>query len=326
MIIKKICILGGTGFVGTTLANRLVNRGYSLRILTRDREAHKQNLILLPGTELVQANIHDQDALAEQVAGCDAVINLVGILNERSANGSGFHSVHVALTRKVITACRVNGVRRLLHMSALNAAARSAPSYYLRSKGEAEDKAMAAEGIRVTSYRPSVIFGDGDGFFNRFARLLKLTPGIFPLACANTRFAPVFVGDIADAFIQTLTDPDYYGRRLNLCGPHAYTLQELVQYTADCIGIRRKIIPLPDFMSRMQAAMFDMAGFMFNLAGMEKPFSMDNYLSMKLDSVCKTNDLPAIVPNPTPLEAVVPQYLAGHTYRSHYDQFRRNHT
>ena len=326
MIIKKICILGGTGFVGTTLANRLVNRGYSLRILTRDREAHKQNLILLPDTDLVQTNIHEQDALVKQVAGCDAVINLVGILNERSSNGSGFRSVHVALTEKVITACRVNGVRRLLHMSALNADARNAPSHYLRTKGEAEDKALAAQGIYVTSYRPSVIFGDGDGFFNRFARLLKLAPGVFPLACANARFAPVFVGDVADTFIQTLADPDYYGRRLNLCGPHTYTLQQLVQYTADCTGVRRLIIPLPDFMSRMQAAMFDMAGFVFNLTGIEKPFSMDNYLSMKVDSICETNDLPVLVPNPATVEAVVPQYLAGHTYRSHYDQFRRNHT
>jgi uncharacterized protein YbjT (DUF2867 family) len=326
MIIKKICILGGTGFVGMTLANRLVNRGYSLRILTRDREAHKENLILLPDTDLVQTNVHDQDALAKQVAGCDAVINLVGILNEHSANGSGFHSVHVALTEKVITACRINGVQRLLHMSALNADAHNAPSHYLRTKGEAEDMVLAAKNLRVTCYRPSVIFGDGDGFFNRFARLLKLAPGVFPLACASARFAPVFVGDVADTFIKTLTDPDYYGRRLNLCGPHAYTLQELVQYTAYCTGIRRKIIPLPDFMSRMQAAMFDMAGFLFNLTGIEKPFSMDNYLSTKVDSVCETNDLPAIVPDPTTVESVMPQILAGHTYRSHYDQFRRNHT
>ncbi|MEJ2761989.1 MAG: complex I NDUFA9 subunit family protein [Gammaproteobacteria bacterium] len=307
------------------LANRLVNHGYTLRILTRDRERHKQNLILLPGTDLVEADIHDANALTEQIAGCDAVINLVGILNERGGENGSFRHVHVELMEKIIRSCRANGVRRLLQMSALNADAKNAPSRYLRTKGEAEDMAHAARDIRVTSYRPSVIFGDDDSFFNRFADLLKLAPGIFPLACAHARFAPVFVGDIAEVFIHTLKDPDFYGRRLDLCGPHVYTLQELVEYTATCLGLRRKVIPLPDFLSRMQAAMIDMAGFMFNLTGVEKPFSMDNYLSMKVDSVSDANDLPAIVPQPTAPEAVVPQYLAGHTYRSHYDQFRRDH-
>ena len=325
MIIKKICILGGTGFVGVRLANRLVDHGYSLRILTRDRERGKQNLILLPGTDLVEADIHDPNALAEQVAGCDAVINLVGILNERGGERGSFRHVHVELMEKIIRACRANGVRRLLQMSALNADAGSGPSRYLRTKGEAEDMAHAARDIRVTSFRPSVIFGDGDSFFNRFAGLLKLAPGMFPLACAHARFAPVYVGDVAETFVRTLKDPAFYGKRLNLCGPHVYSLQELVEYTADCLGLRRKVIPLPDLMSRMQAAMFDMAGFLFNLTGMEKPFSMDNYLSMKVDSISEANDLPAIVGQPTALEGVVPKYLAGQTHRSNYDQFRRDH-
>lgn len=323
MIIKKICILGGTGFVGTSLANRLVDRGYSLRILTRDREARKQNLILLPATDLVEANVHDENALVEQFAGCDAVINLVGILNERGRNGSGFRSVHAGLAEKVVNACRANGIRRLLHMSALNADARNAPSHYLRTKGEAEDLVHAAADLRVTSFRPSVIFGERDSFFNRFAGLLKLSPGVFPLACAEARFAPVYVGDVADTFIHTLRDPDFYGRRLELCGPHTYSLRELVEYTAACLGIRRMILPLPDFLARLQGAVFDLGGFLFNLVGAEKPFSMDNYLSMTRDSVCAENALPGIVAEPTAVEAVVPQYLSGHTSRSQYDQFRR---
>lgn len=324
MLIKKICILGGTGFVGRTLANRLVNRGYSLRILTRDREANKQNLILLPATDLVETNIHDTESLKQQVAGCDAVINLVGILNERSGNGSGFHAVHVALTEKIIEACRTNGVRRLLHMSALNADAANGPSHYLRTKGEGGDRAHAAEGIRVTSYRPSVIFGDSDSFFNRFAGLLRLSPGVFPLACPDARFAPVYVGDVADAMCETVRDPDYYGRRLELCGPETYTLEELVRYTAACIGKKRFIIPLPDIMSRLQGAFFDFAGFAFNAIGLEKPFSTDNYLSTKIDSVCSCNHLPELGMRPVALEAVVPKYLAGRTYRTNYYELRRH--
>ncbi|MEX2525244.1 MAG: complex I NDUFA9 subunit family protein [Gammaproteobacteria bacterium] len=324
MLIKKICILGGTGFVGKVLANRLVDRGYSLRILTRDREANKDNLILLPATDLVETNIHDPENLKQQFAGCDAVINLIGILNERSGNGSGFHAVHVTLTEKIIEACRANGIRRLLHMSALNADAAKGPSHYLRTKGEGEDRAHAAKGIHVTSYRPSVIFGDGDSFFNRFADLLRLSPGVLPLACPKARFAPVFVGDVAEAMCETMTDPDYYGRRLELCGPESYTLEDLVRYTVTCIGKRRLIIPLPDIMSRLQGAFFDFAGFAFNILGVEKPFSTDNYLSTKIDSVCSCNSLPDLGIRPLALEAVVPQYLTGRTYRTDYYEFRRH--
>ena len=121
MLIKKICILGGTGFVGRTVANRLAQSGFSLRILTRNRERNKNNLILLPGVELVEADVHDAEQLKRQFSGCDAVINLVGILNERGRNGRGFQRVHVDLMKKIIEACAANKINRLLHMSALNA-------------------------------------------------------------------------------------------------------------------------------------------------------------------------------------------------------------
>ena len=152
MIIKKICILGGTGFVGQTLANRLTKDGYQLRILTRDREKQRYNIILLPTVELLESNIHDQAQLNQQFAGCDAVINLVGILNEKGRNGSGFRRAHVELNEKIVAACRQNGIRRLLYMSALNADAVNGPSHYLRTKGEAEDIVHAAAGINTTSF------------------------------------------------------------------------------------------------------------------------------------------------------------------------------
>src|SRR5690606_4508306 len=128
---------------------------------------------------------------------------------------------------------------------------------------------------KVTSFRPSVIFGPGDSFFNRFARLLKRVPLVFPLACPNARFAPVYVGDVAEAFARALKDPQLYGRRLALCGPREYTLQQLVAYTAECLGLRRLILPLPDFLSRIQAAIFDFVP--------GKPFSTDNYRSTLVD-------------------------------------------
>ena len=316
MLIRKICILGGTGFVGRVLANRLVRDGVQLRILTRNRERNKNYLILLPDTELIETDVHNPDNLKQQFAGCDAVINLVGILNEHRRDGSGFRLVHVALTRKVIEACRANGIRRLLHMSALHANAAHGPSHYLRTKGDAEDLAhLASEyGINVTSFQPSVIFGTHDSFFNRFAALLKLT-WVFPLACHGARFAPVHVGDVTEAMARTLKDPSSYGRRYHLCGPHVYSLEDIVRYTARCIGVKRWIIPLNDILSRLQAAVFDF------IPG--KPFSTDNYLSAKIDSICDHNDLATLGITPVPIEAVVPQYLSDSLQRARYYQMRR---
>ena len=199
MLIKKICILGGSGFVGQALANRLTKDGYQLLILTRNREARKHNLILLPNLDLIEADIHNPEQLQKHLTGVDAVINLVGILNESGRSGAGFQFAHVELANKIVAACHENGIQRLLHMSALNADLTNGPSYYLRSKGEAENNVHAAEGIHVTSFRPSVIFGANDSFFIRFARLLKLTPMIFPLACPLSRFAPVYINNVGDS-------------------------------------------------------------------------------------------------------------------------------
>ena len=320
MIIRRICILGGTGFVGRRLANRLTREGYELRVLTRDREKAKEHLILLPKLDLVEADVHDGGRLAGHLEGCDAVINLIGILNER--RGADFNKVHVELAGKVVNACREQGIRRLLHMSALNAAP-DAPSRYLRTKGEAEDLVHGAADLRVTSYRPAAMFGPGDGLYNRFATLLKLAP-VFPLACAGARFAPVFVGDVAEVFARTLKDPDYHGRRLQLCGPETFTLREIVEYTADCLDLKRAILSLPDPLSRAQATMIDLGGFLFRLLGVEKPFSRDNYLSLRLDSTCPGGgDVARTGVAPTPVETVVPQYLGLVNQRSRYAVFRR---
>lgn len=323
MLIRKIAILGGTGFVGRTLANRFVKDGYQLKVLTRDREANKNDLILLPGLELAEANVHDIEQLTELFAGCDAVINLAGILNEHGTSGAGFQTIHVELMEKIIKACRKNGIHRLLQMSALNADAHNGPSHYLRTKGKAEDIAHGAPDIRVTSFRPSVIFGPADSFFNRFARLLKLTPAFFPLACPKARFAPVYVEDVAEAFARSLRDPGSYGKRIELCGPHTYTFEELVRYTAACAGLKRIIIPLPDFLSQVQAMSFDLMGFLFNFIGMEKPFSRDNYLSTKVDSVCHDNGFQSLGITPAALESVVPKYLGNGYQRDRYDVFRQ---
>ncbi len=315
MLIKRIAILGGTGFVGRSLCNRLAELGYELKVLTSNREYNRDELILLPGLQLIECNVHDQEQLTFQLSDCDAAINLVGILNEKGNSGKGFRKAHVELAEKLLAACMANGVRRILQMSALNADAKEGSSHYLRTKGEAEDLLHNnTAGIHVTSYRPSVIFGRHDSFFNRFAGLLKVTPLWFPLACHNSKFAPVYVLDVVEMMVRTLKDPESYGQRYQLCGPKVYTLKQLVEYTADVLGIKRRVIPLNDLLSRLQAAIFDFVP--------GKPFSTDNYLSTRVDSVCSVHDLARFDIDAKSIESIVPGYLTHHSYRSRYFQFR----
>ncbi len=314
MKIDTVCMLGGTGFVGRRLIQELTASGYKLRVLTRRRERHR-DLLVLPNLTLVEADIHDARALAEQFAHCDAVINLVGILNEKGRDGSGFRRVHVELPRKIIQACLATGVTRLLHMSALNADAQMGRSHYLRSKGLGEELMHAAQGLHTTSFRPSVIFGPEDSFFNRFATLLKFSPLIFPLACPQARFAPVYVGDVAKSFTLALNEMASFGQHYELCGPRIYTLKQLVEYTAHVINVRRKIIGLNDGLSRLQARIFD------RLPG--KPFSLDNYYSLQTDSVC-CGQFPATFNiTPTPVETIVPNYLNRPEQKARFRDYRR---
>jgi len=313
--IKRIAILGGTGFVGRSLCNRLSQDGYELKILTRSREYNRDDLIVLPGLELVQTNIHDAEKLKQHLADCDAVINLIGILNEKGNSGKGFKHAHVELVEKLISACRDNGIKRLLQMSALNADAVNGKSHYLRTKGEAEDLLHSNNaGINVTSFRPSIIFGENDSFFNRFANLLKMTPLFFPLACHATKFSPVYVLDVAEIMARSLNNPESFNKKYHLCGPKTYSLKELVNYTAQTLDLKRSIISLNDILSRIQATVFDFVP--------GKPFSTDNYLSAKIDSVCDCNDLTQYKIQPTTIESIVPQYLNNTSYRSAYMQFR----
>lgn len=314
MKVQSLCILGGTGFVGHQVLNQLASDGRRIKVLTRRRERHR-DLLVLPGVDLVEADIHDGAVLREHFQGCDAVIHLVGILNEKGRDGRGFRAVHVELPRKVVQACRETGVRRILHMSALHADAAQGPSHYLRTKGEGEDlvHAAAAEGLRVTSFRPSVIFGPKDSFINRFAGLLRFAPFFFPLACPDARFAPVYVGDVARAFALTLEDPRSFGRRYDLCGPRVYTLKGIVELTARAFGLRRKVVGLNGTLSRLQARLLEFVP--------GKPFSMDNYLSLQVDSVCReANGLQQLGITPIALEAILPRYAARRSIRPRYHE------
>ena len=277
--IKKsvICVLGGSGFVGHRLLARLANQGHHLRVPTRYREDHK-DLLVHPNLELRQCDIHRQETLNSLFEGCDSVINLVGILNEKGHDGSGFSQVHTELTRKVVESCLQNQVPHLVYLSALNADGEQGASHYLRSKGEAE-KIIRRSGqdLAGTILQPSVIFGAGDSFTNRFASLLRILP-VFPLAVPRARMAPVYVEDVVSVIALCLDDRSLKGKTLQLCGPQVFSLKEIVQLIAESMRCKRLIIGLPDSLSSLQAAILEYWP--------GKPFSRDNYRSLKVHSLC----------------------------------------
>ncbi len=301
MAVQRIAILGGSGFVGRHLVAALARERCATRVLTR-RRSRSRSLLVIPTCEIVETDVHQASNLRAHLSGCDAVVNLTGILNEHAGAGESFRDVHAELPGKLVEACRHNRVGRMLHMSAIGVGA-DAPSRYLRTRFLGEQAARAARdhGIAVTSFRPSIIFGPGDSFFNRFADLLALSPFVFPLACPEARFAPVYVDDVVRAFLAALGDDSTADRCYELCGPRICTMRELVAYTARITGRRRLVIGLGDRLSRLQARVLE------RVPG--TPFSTDNYLSTKIDSVCSRDGLGQLGITPRSVESIVPGYL-----------------
>lgn len=301
MKIETVTLLGGTGFVGHNLAAALSNAGYNLRILARRPERHR-DLRVLQNCRVVPLQACSTESLSEEFEQTDAVINLVGILNE-SGSGS-FEELHVKLAEKVIEACLRSKTSRLLHMSALNASESRNASNYLHTKGKGENRVhtLSAGAVKVTSFRPSVIFGPGDSFINRFAQLLQI-PGPMPLACPGSTFAPVYIGDVVSAFVSSLENKETFGKRYELCGPRVFTLKEIVEYIIWHKGIHKPVIGLGDGMSKLQARILG------KVPG--KPFTMDNYRSLQVPSVCNEDGLAQLGIKATDMDAIVPRMLGS---------------
>jgi len=298
----SIVVLGGTGFLGTRLVARLIKNGHRVTVLSRDRELHK-HLLVLPGLTLENCDIYQEAQLSERFRGNDVVINLVGILNERGFGGGGFRRAHTELTRTVLQAARSAVVTRLLQVSALGAAT-DAPSYYLRSKGEAEKLIHEQHSaLDWTIFKPSVMFGPGDSFLNRFAGLLGAIPLAFPLARPGARLQPVLVDDVVDALLRCLHGGTCSKRTYELGGPQVYTLREIVELVAKLTGRRRWILGLPNFAAWLQ-------GFFMNFVP-GRPFSTDNYRSLEVDSVCNEDGLAKLGIRPKSMAASARQFLGS---------------
>lgn len=301
--VLRVFVAGGTGFVGRELVVRLVREGHSVSLVTRDA-SHADDLLPLASVEIAVGDVYNLDFLRAGLEGCDLAVNLVGILNERGHNGSGFRRAHVEFTQRLLAAMQETAVSRLLHMSALNADASEGASHYLRSKGQAEELVRAASSwLDWTLFRPSVIFGPNDSLTRRFERLLRYSAGFLPLARARTRFAPVYVGDVAEAFLSALRVSTSSRQTYELCGPEVLSLEQIVRLTAEASELPCHVWALPAPLGRLQALVM---GFVPG-----KPFSSDNYRSLLRDAVCRDPGLERLGIEPAVFTTHVPLWLSA---------------
>ena len=310
----RILVLGGTGFVGRHVCEQMARLGWQITVPTR-RALHAASVQSLPGLTVIEASVHKPADLARLMPGHDAVVNLVAVLH---GNEERFEQVHVDLPGKIAQAMRTAGVQRLVHVSALGADPQG-PSMYQRSKSRGETVLHNA-GLDVTVLRPSVIFGAEDKFLNLFADLQAIVP-FMPLAGSGTRFAPVWVADVAQAVVSCLQKPDTIGQTYELCGPDVLTLGELVQRAGQWAGVNhgrgRPVMGLPMWVGWLQAAAME-------LAPGEPLMSRDNLASMKVDNIA-TGLLPGLAAlgiTAASASGVAPSYLGHRGPRSRLNGWR----
>jgi uncharacterized protein YbjT (DUF2867 family) len=317
----KIIILGGTGFIGRHLCEKLIRAGHQVTVPTRKIE-NARAIQMLPGLQPLRCNVHDLQQLTQAAAGHHVLINLVAILHGSEAE---FERTHVTLPQTIVAACKAAGISRVVQMSSLGAAL-DAPSQYLRSKGRGE-QVFAQSGLDVTMLRPSVVFGEGDKLLNTFAQLQQAFP-VMPLACADAQFQPVWVEDVAQAVVNITTKNHYQinsisrsidagqvPKTFEIAGPNTMRLRQLVALAGQCVGAERKIIALPDALARIQAFVME------KLPG-PTLMSRDNLASMSVPNVA-SGQLPSLRDlgiEASSIEAIAPQYLQP---ASRMDAFRR---
>lgn len=309
MSLDTVCVIGGGGFVGHHLVSQLAAQGKRVRVPSR-RPDRVKDLLVLPTVRVDEVDVHDEGALADWMQGADAAINLVGILH---GDAQAFQRAHAELPARVARVCRQQGVRRLLHMSALGADGDSRSLYQQsKARGEQAVRQEAGDEVAFTIFRPSVIYGPGDSFLNLFAGLVQMAP-VVPLAGADARFQPVYVGDVARAFAQSLEDERCHGQTYSLCGPKVYTLEELVRMAAAAVGRSPLVVPLNEGLSYLFAAAME-------LKPGRKLMTRDNHYAMLTDNVCPEG-FPPLFGEPAALEAML-GYLTEAGPRSRFDFFR----
>tara|TARA_B100001250_G_scaffold132205_1_gene112936 strand:+ start:8167 stop:9123 length:957 start_codon:yes stop_codon:yes gene_type:complete len=313
----KICILGGTGFIGKNLAVYLSNRGYSVVIPSRKPELAK-DLKVMPKIKIIPANIHKEKVLFQVINDCEIVINAIGILNEKRGRENKFQYVHIDFLKKIVSVCRSSRISHFIHIGALKADSKLGASKYLRSKGQGERivKDLSKNNFNYTIFQPSVVFGKEDNFINLFAKIIRLFP-LIPLAGYKTRFAPIFVDDISKIIYLSINNYQSYNKTFQLCGPEIFSLKELVLRIAQTININIKVICIPKWIAYVQA-------FMMSYLVPGKILTVDNLKSMSIDNVCTKNgfDFFDLSNNLSSLTPTINKYLNKYDSNNKFSNLR----
>jgi NADH dehydrogenase len=311
---KRVLILGGTGFVGRHVCEKLTRMGCSMTVITR-RASQAAAIQNLPRVRVLEGDVYNSAFLAQCMAQHDVVINLIAILHGSEA---AFDKAHVQLPQVIAEACLASGVKRLIHISALGASM-DGPSAYQRSKAQGEALLKQA-GLDLTLLQPSVIFGADDKFLNLFAQLQQIAP-VVPLAGASTRFQPVWVEDVASAVAHCVMDAKTQGHTYEICGPEIWTLKELVQKSGQWAGVKggrgRWVFGIPHALAWLQA-------FLMELAPGQPLMSRDNLRSMQVDNISsgKALSLTDLNIHASSVSSIAPGYLGYKGACTKLDVFR----
>ena len=310
----RVAILGGSGFIGRYVVKRLAERGDVVAVGARNAAAAR--FLKLKGdvgqVGLINIAIDDEKLLPSFIAGNQAVVNCVGILQERGAQR--FDRVHHTAPARLARLAREAGIDRLIHISAIGADPRST-SAYGRSKAAGE-QAVRDAFPTATILRPSIVFGPEDQFFNRFAALATVSPMLPLIGGGETRFQPVYVGNVADAVMRCLDDPATAGRTYELGGPKIYTFRALMELLLAEIRRKRLLIEIPFGLASLQARLMAILP--------NPPLTADQVELLKRDNVVSTGalTLATLGITPTAVEAILPTYLDRFRKGGWYDRRR----
>jgi uncharacterized protein YbjT (DUF2867 family) len=299
-----VTVFGGSGFLGAQVVRALARQGLRVRVAVRQPgRGYKLRMLGNVGQiQVVQANVRNPASVARALDGTQACVNLVGVLYE--SGRQKFTSVHAMGAQTIAEAAKAAGVERFIQVSAIGAAEGSSSKY-------ARSKAMGEAAVRkaipsATIVRPSIIFGQGDGFFNRFADMARISPVLPLIGGGKTRFQPVFVGDVAAAIAACLADPATAAKTFELGGPAVYTFKALMEMVCKETQRSPLLLPLPFF----AAELIGLAGQIQSLV-MPPLLTVDQVTLLRFDNVAAAG-LPGLADlgvTPTAVEAILPTYL-----------------
>lgn len=306
-----VTVIGGTGFLGRYVVQELVNKGYRVQVIARhaSRARHLIPLAAKGPVTLRDGDVTRPKTIHGALEGSHAVINLVGILYEKKRQR--FSTLHAQCPERLAQMAKEAGITRFIHISAIGSdkASRSA---YARTKATGE-KAVRSILPNAVIIRPSILFGAEDNFFNQFAHMATLSPFLPLIGGGKTRFQPVYVQDVAYAVVKTVDTPSSSGKTYELGGPRTYSFRELLKYMMQVTGQKRTLVRIPWFPARI-------IGFFAEWLP-TPPLTRDQVTLLKYDNTVnpELDGLRALGIQPTPLELVVPEYLAHYRHKTPHD-------